>query len=85
MIKLYFDPSCSFCARVLRFAAQEGIEFEPREISLWMSSPEKQELIALGGRSQVPFLVDEEAGIRMYESADIIEYMRSLKSAGAAK
>jgi len=34
------------------------------------------ELIAKGGKSQVPYLVDTEKDVAMYESNDIIEYMR---------
>jgi glutathione S-transferase len=39
------------------------------------------ELIEQGGKRQVPFLVDSEKGIKMYESEDIIEYIQSYKSA----
>jgi len=34
------------------------------------------ELIALGGKSQIPFLVDPNNGVSMYESADIQRYLR---------
>lgn len=34
------------------------------------------ELLEKGGKNQVPFLVDVESGVSMYESSDIIEYMR---------
>ena len=77
MIQLYFDPACPFCVRVLRFLEQEQIPFEPKEISLWMDSPTKQELIALGGKSQVPFLVDADNDVQMYESADILSYLQT--------
>jgi glutathione S-transferase len=36
----------------------------------------QDELIAKGGQSQVPFLVDTERDTSMYESSDIIEYIR---------
>ena len=29
-----------------------------------------------GGKRQVPFLVDDERGVSMYESADIIAYVK---------
>lgn len=34
------------------------------------------ELIAKGGKRQVPFLVDTDKDVAMYESNDIIDYIR---------
>ena len=76
MIRLYFDPGCPFCVRVLDFLAKENIPFENKQISLGKDSDTRRELVALGGKSQVPFLHDPEGDVRMYESADIIEYVR---------
>ena len=36
----------------------------------------RAELIEKGGKAQVPYLVDDEKGTAMYESGDIIEYLR---------
>ena len=36
----------------------------------------REELISTGGKQQVPYLVDSEKGEAMYESSDIIEYIR---------
>ena len=35
-------------------------------------------LIKIGGKRQVPFLVDNERNIQMYESNDIIEYIKTI-------
>lgn len=35
----------------------------------------REELIELGGIAQVPFLVDPNTGTKMYESADIVDYL----------
>ncbi len=75
MIQLYFDPGCPFCVRVLDHLEKEQIPFEKKQISLRADSETKRELVALGGRPQVPFLHDPERGVRMYESEDIIEYV----------
>jgi len=74
MIQLYFDPGCPFCVRVLEHFARHDIPFEKKQISLYSDSDTKRELIELGGKGQVPFLNDPERDVRMYESADIIEY-----------
>jgi glutaredoxin 2 len=35
------------------------------------------ELLQLGGENVVPFLVDSERGVFMYESSDIIDHLRT--------
>ncbi|HEB53975.1 MAG TPA: glutaredoxin [bacterium] len=77
MIQLYFDPACPFCIRVLDFLAEQEIPFEPRQISLGADSDTRRELIEMTGRSTVPFLVDPERDVRMHESLDIIDYIRT--------
>ena len=34
-----------------------------------------EELTELGGRNQIPFLVDHQRGVSMYESDAIVEYL----------
>ncbi len=76
MIELYFDEGCPYCVKVLEFFKREKIEFISKRISLYGSSPLKEELRRLGGKTQVPYLVDPEKNVKMYESDDIIEYVR---------
>ena len=49
-------------------------ELELKDIS--ESEEALSELMQKGGKRQVPFLVDNEAGVSMYESSDIIDYLR---------
>ena len=43
------------------------------------SNKESEEsLIQIGGKRQVPFLVDTDRNIQMYESSDIIEYAKKV-------
>ena len=51
-----------------------GTEYE--EVDAERGTPGSLELVEMGGKQQVPFLVDEEQGIFMYESDDIISYAR---------
>lgn len=78
MLKIYQFPACPFCQIVLRetrkLGLEEGSDFEL--ISASRGTPGRDEVVEKGGRSQVPFLVDEEVGVQMYESADIVEYLR---------
>ncbi len=73
MIILYTKPNCPYCARVL--AANESIGADVHTIDIAASDENRQKLISLGGKQQVPFLHDEEKEVMMYESADIISYL----------
>ncbi len=70
---LYVKPGCPFCAKVLAFAQENGVQFEQRDIINGIGVAE--ELVQRGGKRQVPYLVDTEAGVEMYESDDIISYL----------
>lgn len=48
-----------------------GVDFEYVEAS-W-GTPGREKLVAIGGKNQVPFLVDGD--VNMYESQDIIQYL----------
>lgn len=75
MLKLYTYENCPYCEKVRNAFADMGIDYE--EIDAERETPGSLELIELGGKQQVPFLVDEEQGIFMYESDDIISYARA--------
>ncbi len=72
MYILYYKPTCPYCIRVVDFAEEQGIKLELKDIN---EPALREELIEKGGKAQVPYLVDHEAGKEMYESADIIGYL----------
>lgn len=73
---LYIRPTCPFCVRVLRFLEGSDLEVATRDIS---SDPAaREELVSVGGKQQVPCLFID--GRPLYESADIIDYLRGLSS-----
>jgi glutathione S-transferase len=51
-----------------------GVEFDLKDTS--ENETFAQELMEMGGKRQVPFLVDTETSTSMYESSDIIDYLR---------
>lgn len=51
-----------------------NVELELKDVS--ESSEAMTELVAIGGNTQVPFLVDSERNVSMYESSDIIDHLR---------
>ena len=67
---LYYKPTCPYCLRVLDYMKREGIECALRNT---LEPGIAEELIAIGGKRQVPCLVID--GEALYESADIIAYM----------
>ncbi len=74
MLTLYVKTGCPFCHKVLDTGEELGISFEEKNIA---DDAVAAELIARGGKRQVPYLVDSEKGIEMYESADIDAYLRN--------
>jgi len=72
MITLYVKDGCPYCAAVLHKVDELGIEINQKNIS---DVAVVEELIAKGGKRQVPYMIDEENGVSMYESADINEYL----------
>jgi glutathione S-transferase len=77
MLTLYYKPFCSFCQKVLAEAEEIGVVFELKDITA--DEKNAEELLSLGGKKQVPFLVDGSSKVRMYESGDIIDYIRKGK------
>lgn len=80
MLTLYYKTTCPYCQRVCAEAEHFGIEFNLKDIAA--SETDLNELIEKGGKRQVPFLVDEERGVSMYESNDIIEYLKEHYAGG---
>ncbi|HVB19718.1 MAG TPA: glutathione S-transferase N-terminal domain-containing protein [Candidatus Paceibacterota bacterium] len=74
MLTLYVKTGCPFCHRVLNTGTELGISFDEKNIA---DSSVAAELVARGGKRQVPYLIDNERGIEMYESADIDAYLRA--------
>ena len=76
-VQLYTYAECPYCHKVRMAFEEMGVEYE--EINAERGTSGSDELIRLGGRQQVPFLVHGDK--MMYESNDIIEYAREHLSA----
>jgi glutathione S-transferase len=75
VIELYHAESCPYCAKVRLFMEKQSIPYVSKPVPLRGDSPLKAELKSIGGKTQVPYLVDPERGMKMYESDDIIDYL----------
>lgn len=75
---LYYHNTCPFCIRVLAALPSVKVDVEKRNVR---QNPEfGQQQQAATGRTTVPCLLIEDAGEEkwMYESSDILEYLKSL-------
>lgn len=75
MLTLYSSSSCAFCQRVLQMAENLKIDLDIKDI--YADETARLELIEKGGEEKVPYLVDTDKNVSMYESSDIIEYIRN--------
>ncbi len=74
MYDLYVSETCPYCRKVMNFFDENNIVYNKKDIT----NPENlNNLIKIGGEKQVPFLVDTTNNVSMYESDDIIKYVKS--------
>lgn len=74
MFDLYVSESCPYCHKVMDFLEENNIPYNKLDIH----NPENlNNLIKIGGEKQVPFLDDKENNVSMYESEDIIKYVKN--------
>lgn len=74
MLLLFQMEGCPYCQKVKDTLKSMKLEcsYLPYELNGKMHPM----LEKLGGKDQVPFLVDTDMGEMMYESDDIIEYLK---------
>jgi len=75
MIELFILESCPYCKKVMKYLEENKIDYKKIDIA---NEDSERSLVQIGGKRQVPFLVDNERNIQMYESSDIIEYLKTI-------
>jgi len=81
MLTLYYRPTCPFCRRVMAVVDRMQLEIELKDIE---DTEVMTELVASGGKVQVPYLVDTVHSISTYESDDIVTHLQTKYGKGAA-
>lgn len=72
MLTLYTKPGCPYCARVLEEGRFLGLTFNERSVA---DEGVVEELVAIGGERHVPYLIDDEAGVSLYGSDEIVKHL----------
>ena len=72
-ITLYELEGCPYCEAVADRLEEAGVEYD----SVWVEArhSERDEVKRVSGQRLVPVLVDDERGVTMAESANILEYV----------
>jgi glutathione S-transferase len=79
MLELYQAEGCQYSARVRETLTDVGVSYvvhNPRSAAGETRNEQTHDqLRTLGGEDQIPFLVDHQRGVTMYESDDIVAYL----------
>ncbi|MFI5365721.1 MAG: glutathione S-transferase N-terminal domain-containing protein [Candidatus Binatia bacterium] len=81
LIELYDFEGCPYCRKVREVLCELDLDYLDHPVA--HGSPRRRQLLDLGGKVQVPYLVDPNTGTRMYESDDIIDYLNETYGEGA--
>ncbi|RDI69527.1 glutathione S-transferase N-terminal domain-containing protein [Halopelagius longus] len=80
-ITLYRLQACPFCERVVRVLNEYGLDYRSRFVEAMHS--ERDVVKRISGKRTVPAIVDENTGVTMSESANIVEYLERTYGTGA--
>ncbi|MFB6302601.1 MAG: glutathione S-transferase N-terminal domain-containing protein [Haloferacaceae archaeon] len=79
MLELYQAEGCDYSRKVRETLTALGRSYvihNPRTARGEVRNEQTHdELLALGGDDQIPFLIDHHRGVTMYESDDIVAYL----------
>lgn len=79
MLELYQAEGCQYSAKVRETLTNLGVSYivhNPRSAAGETRNEQTHDhLLSLGGENQIPFLVDHQRGMTMYESDDIVDYL----------
>ena len=74
MLTMYMKPTCPFSRRVMAVIDRLELEVEYKDIAA--DEALAAELESIGGKRQVPYLIDTDANVSMYESDDIVAHLQ---------
>jgi glutathione S-transferase len=75
MLELYQFEGCPFCAKVRQTLSDLHLDYICRNIPR-DATEKREQFVKLTGKMQVPCLMDKEKDLIMFESDDIINYLK---------
>jgi glutathione S-transferase len=81
MLELYQSEGCPYCSKVREKLSELGISYVihnprlPGDEGGDVTNQVTHDELTDGGEDQIPYLVDTERGVTMYESDDIVDYL----------
>jgi glutathione S-transferase len=73
-LALYNVEASPYCRKVREALNELDLDFHCRNVA--KGSPRRPELVARGGKMMVPYLIDDNTGTSLYESDEIVAYLR---------
>ncbi|QIB72998.1 glutaredoxin [Halogeometricum borinquense] len=73
-ITVYRLQACPYCERVIRVLQELDVPYQSRFVEPMHS--DRNVVKRISGKRTVPAIVDDETGVTMSESANIVEYLQ---------
>ena len=73
MLDLFILETCPYCKKVIDYMKENNIKFHKFDT---INSDNVLRLLSIVGKDQVPFLYNETTNDKLYESDEIIKYLR---------
>ena len=73
MLDLFILETCPYWKNVIDYMKENNIKFHKFDT---INSDNVLRLLSIGGKDQVPFLYNETTNDKLYESDEIIKYLR---------
>jgi len=73
MLELFVLETCPYCKKVMEYMNANSIKYEVRDVT---NHKNFETLMTKGGHDQVPFLLDEEKNLVLYDSDAIITFLK---------
>jgi len=83
MLELYQSEGCPHCGKVRQKLSELGISYVSHNPRLPggaggdVTNEVTHDELTAGGEDQIPYLVDTDRGVTMYESDDIVDYLET--------
>ncbi len=77
MTDLFILETCPYCKKVMKYMDENNINYNKIDTK---NDENALKLLSIGGKDQVPFLYDKEKHVKLYESDEIINYLKENKN-----